>query len=271
MGRAHLHLGHPGRSGRWYFRSLQTALSAGDAEGAINAYMGLGHAFAAEGRWAEAEGHYLDGYAAAGDAYLRLRAQCAINLSMTSREQSRLDEARHWLDESRGMWTEFDAAERSVWRNNEGLLAMAEGRFADARQSFDAALADAPSHHDRAMVLDNIAEICVRHGDLDAAEMHAREAEDYAIAGGSARALADVYIRLGRIMRGRRDLHGVAFFEKAIQLSQENGYTLTEANACTEYALFRNMLGDVDEATGLRERAEHLLARMATPAVPADY
>src|SRR5690606_20530850 len=106
--------------------------------------------------------------------------------------------------------------------------ALALGRHVDAQRAFEAALADSPSHHDTAMILDNLAELCLRTGDVDRAEAHARSAEDYAIAGASARALADIYIRLGRIMRARRDIHGIAFLEKAIQISQENGYTLTE-------------------------------------------
>src|SRR5690606_9811600 len=120
-------------------------------------------------------------------------------------------------------------------------------------------------------ILDNLAELCLRTGDVDRAEAHARSAEDYAIAGASARALADIYIRLGRIMRARRDIHGIAFLEKAIQISQEDGYTLTEANACTEYALFRTMLGDTDEARGLRERAELLLARVSEREALRDW
>ena len=271
MGRAHLHLGHPQRAARWYAQSLQTAHEIDDTEAVITAHTGLGHTLALEGRWEEAEREYLKSHAACGLTFPRMRAQAAINLSMTAREQQRLDDARRWLDDARTQWDSFEPFERSVWNNNSGLLALALGRHVDAQRAFEAALADSPSHHDTAMILDNLAELCLRTGDVDRAEAHARSAEDYAIAGASARALADIYIRLGRIMRARRDIHGIAFLEKAIQISQENGYTLTEANACTEYALFRTMLGDTDEARGLRERAELLLARVSEREALRDW
>lgn len=262
LGRAHLHLGHPARAARWYAQSLHCAEFAGDREGVIIAHVGLGHAYSVEGRWGDAAAAYLSSHDACGAGHERLRAQSAINLSMTARELNRFEEARHWLDQAGGRWDEFDSAERSVWFNNDGLLALAEGRLDDARASFERSLADAPSHHDTAMVLDNLAEISLRTGDLERAEALARSAEEYAIAGASARALADIYIRLGKIKRAQRDVHGVSFFEMSIQLCRENGYLLSEATACTEYALFRMMLGDDDEARGLRERAEQLLIRI---------
>lgn len=262
LGRAHLHLGHPARAARWYRQSLHSADLAGDREGVIIAHVGLGHAYSVEGRWDDASAAYRSSHDACGAGFERLRAQGAINLSMTARELSRFDEARRWLDEAREQWGEFGAAERSVWFNNDGLLALAQGRLDDACASFEQGLADAPSHHDTAMILDNLAETSLRAGDLDRAEALARSAEEYAIAGASARALADVYIRLGKIKRAQRDVHGVSFFEMSIQLCRENGYLLSEATACTEYALFRMMLGDNDEARGLRERAEQLLIRI---------
>ena len=262
LGRAHLHLGHPARAARWYTESLHSAEAVGEVEGVVIAHVGLGHAYAVEGRWGDAEASYMRSHDACRDGDERLRAQSAINLSMTARELNRFAEARRWLDAARAHWGMFGEAERSVWFNNNGLLALAEGRLEDARESFRQGLADAPSHHDRAMILDNLAEAAVRAGDLDNAEQLARSAEEYAVAGASARALADIYIRLGKIKRAQRDIHGVSFFEKAIALCRENGYLLSEATACTEYALFRMTLGDEDEARGLRERAEQLLVRI---------
>jgi tetratricopeptide (TPR) repeat protein len=262
MGRAHLHLGHPARAARWYAQSLQCAESAADRQGVIRAHIGLGNAYAVEGRWTDAAAAYLRSHEECGPGDERLRAESAANLSMAARELNRFDDAHRWLDSAHEWWDEFGAAEHSMWHNNDGLLALAEGRIDDARAAFEKALADAPSHHDTALVLDNLAETSLRAGELAEAEALARAAEDYAIAGASGRALADIYIRLGRIKRAQRDVHGVSFFEKAIQLCRENGYLLSEATACAEYALFRMMLGDNDEARGLRERAELLLKRI---------
>jgi tetratricopeptide (TPR) repeat protein len=262
MGRAHLHLGHPARAARWYASSLRCAEGAGDREGMIIGFLGLGHAYAVEGRWTDADAAYMHSREQCGTDDDQLLAQTAINLSMTARELGRFDDARAWLDAARERWEAFGNAERSVWHNNSGMLALAEGRNDDALAAFENALAAAPTHHDTAMILDNLAETRLRTGDLEEAEALARAAEDYAIAGASARALADIYIRLGKIKRAQRDIHGVTFFEKAIQLCRENGYLLAEANACTEYSMFRMMLGDNDESSGLRERAELLLRRI---------
>ena len=91
-----------------------------------------------------------------------------------------------------------------------------------------------------------------------------RRAEQHALAAASPRALAEVYIRLGRIFRLREDPNGVTFFEKALELCRRHAYPLLEAAACIEYASFRTALGDVDEARAYEQRAHELSAQHGT-------
>jgi tetratricopeptide (TPR) repeat protein len=120
------------------------------------------------------------------------------------------------------------------------------------------ALSSAHSEFERAMVLDNLAELFIRQGNLSEAEALARSAEEAALRAGSPRALAEIYTRLGKIFRLRGDGNGVTFFEKAVEICGQRRYPHTEANAYLEYGLFRHLHGDLDEARTYFERARQL-------------
>lgn len=258
LGLSHLHLGDVPATLRWYQRCADLAHARNDVESVINAHIGRGHALCVVGRWHDAELQYRSALELTEEAS-RLHAQVCTNLSMTAREQQRLDEARSWLDAAVQVWGDLVSSDRSVWYNNAGLLHLAREEYDDASAMFERALALSPSHFDTAMILDNLAELHIRSDRLHEAEAYARRAEDFAIAAASPRALADVYLRLGRISRVRGDANGVAFFEKALELTREGGYIYTEAAVCLEYARFRQRTGDPDEAEGLRERGLQLL------------
>jgi tetratricopeptide (TPR) repeat protein len=136
---------------------------------------------------------------------------------------------------------------------NRGDLEMAEGILHQA-------LTAAHSEFERAMVLDNLAELFIRRGNLSEAEALARSAEEAALRAGSPRALAEIYIRLGKVFRLRSDANGVTFFEKALEICRQRRYPHTEANAYLEYGLFRRLHGDIEEARIYFERARHLFA-----------
>jgi tetratricopeptide (TPR) repeat protein len=134
---------------------------------------------------------------------------------------------------------------------NRGDLEMAEGILHQA-------LGLAHSEFERAMVLDNLAELFIRQGNLSEAEALARSAEEAALRASAPQALATVYIRLGKIFRLRGDANGVTFFEKTLEICRQRSYPHTEANAYLEYGIFRRLHGDIEEARSHLARARQL-------------
>jgi tetratricopeptide (TPR) repeat protein len=191
-----------------------------------------------------------------------LRGLLITNRASMLRERGQLEESSVQLAEASELWSELPPSAHSVWYNARGLLALARGEIETAEAIFRQALETAASDFDRAMVLDNLAELFLRQGNLSDAEGHARAAEELALRAGSPRSLAEIYTRLGKIFRMRADLNGVTFFEKALELCRSSSYPLTEANAYLEYGIFRRTMGDTDEARSYIERARQLCAEI---------
>ena len=249
-----------------YRASLDHATAAGDTAARAIALTGLGNALSLQSRWSAARAQYEQALELTAAHELRLRAQLQVNLAMVAREEGRFDDARTWLSVAQTAWIHLTPQDRSGWHNFAGLLALSLGSLDDAESEFVAALASADGRFERAMILDNLTEVALQRGHLSEAEVLARRAEHHALAAGSPRALAEVYVRLGRIFRLREDPNGVTFFEKALELCRRHHYPLLEAAACLDYATFRTALGDADEATAYEARARELLAgRGAAP------
>jgi tetratricopeptide (TPR) repeat protein len=267
LGRAHAACGHVDEAYLFYRSSLEQALVVADIEAQAVALTGLGNLMGFQGRWNEAVQHYESALALCELEFPRLRGQLAMNLAAMHREKGELDESSAQLAVATGLWSDLHSADHSVWYNNRGLLALARGDVDAAETIFRQALETAGNDFDRAMVLDNLAELYTRQGNLGDAEVFARSAEELALRAGSPRALADVYIRLGKIFRLRSDLNGVTFFEKALEICRGGRYPLTEANAYLEYGIFRRTLGDLEEARSYIERARQLCAEIGAAQV----
>jgi tetratricopeptide (TPR) repeat protein len=245
-----------------YRAALDQAVAASDRIGRIVALTGIGNALSFKGQFAEARVHYEQGVLLCGDPDVKLRAQLHINLAMVAREQDRLDEAEVYLQQARAGWELLEAGDRSGWHNFAGLIALSRQSFEEAEAAFARALAEAPGSFERAMVTDNMTELAIQRRQFqDAAEL-GRRAEHHALAAGSPRALAEIYTRLGRLFRLRGDANGVTFFEKALELCRVHRYLLVEATAYSEYAQFRQMLGDEEEARAYSERADAILREL---------
>jgi tetratricopeptide (TPR) repeat protein len=244
LGRAWLNCGEFERAITEYRESLAVATAAGIAEGEITAATGLGNTSSLQGRWSDAARWYHQALDRCTDIFARERGQLCVNLSMTSREQHRLDEARSWLNNARAGWGSLLDTDQSGWFNNDGLLQLALGDISTAEMSFMQALKLAQTLFDRTMILDNLADVSARQNRLELAEARAREAEALALTLGSPRVLAEVYMRLGMLCRQRADTNGVVFFEKALNLARHRNYSLLFGKTLREYGRFRMMLSD---------------------------
>jgi tetratricopeptide (TPR) repeat protein len=260
LARVRLAAGEVDEARSLYRAALDQALNTGDRASRIIALTGIGNALSFQGRWSEARAHYDQGLLLCDDADVHLRAQLHINLAMVLRELDQLDEAESHLGRARAAWHVMQPADRCGWYNFTGLVALSRDALDDAEAAFHRALVEATVEFERAMVIDNLVELAIRrHNFTEAADL-GRRAERHALAAGSPRALAEIYTRLGRLFRLRGDANGVTFFEKALELCRRHRYPMVEATACAEYASFREMLGDADEARAYSERAA-LLSR----------
>lgn len=262
VGRTALNVGDFARATESYARGLATSSAVNDAAGQINGATGLGNIAAFQGRWTEADDWYANALNLCTPGFERQRGQLLVNRSMAAREREQYARAREFLEEARAQWDSMTADDHAGLVNTAGQLALAEGRLADAEHDFREALRHDPSQFNRAMVLDNLAEVFILRGDLERAEESCREAETYATAHGSPRALAEIYMRLGRVAVRREDANGIMFFEKALDLTRDKQYSLLFGEIHLEYARFRKQLGEAAAAQALFERALEIFGEL---------
>ena len=247
-----------------YRASLEQAAAAADVEGQVVALTGLGIVSGYQGRHAEALAHFNSALERCGDEFPRRQAQLFINMAAMLSEEGHFDAASARLADASALWMHLTEADRCGWYNSRGLLALHRGDLEMAEGILHQALASAHADFELAMVLDNLAELFIRRGNLSEAEALARSAEAAALRSGSPRALAEIYTRLGKIFRLRGDANGVTFFEKAIEICRHQRYPHSEANAYLEYGLFRRLHGDIEEARTWFERARGLFAGLGS-------
>jgi tetratricopeptide (TPR) repeat protein len=241
-----------------YRASIEQAAAARDIEAEVVALTGLGIVAGYQGRVKEAMACFDHALEMCGDAFPRRRAQLLTNMAVMLTEQHELTDASARLADASAFWAHLSNADRCGWYNTRGVLALNRGEIEMAEGILHQALAEAQTEFEKAMVLDNLAELFIRQGNLAEAEALARSAEEAALRAGSPRALAEIYTRLGKIFRLRGDPNGVTFFEKALEICGQGRYPHTEANAYLEYGLFRRLHGDLEEARSYFERAQQL-------------
>jgi tetratricopeptide (TPR) repeat protein len=263
---AQLSIGATDEAEAQYRASLAQATAAEDAEGRINATIGLGNVAGYQGKHDESLRHYAAALDICGAGYPRRRALLHTNMAHLLVEQGNLEAAAHQLAQASEQWTELSAADHCRWYNARGMLALRADEVEMAESLLYQALGLATSDFERAMVLDNLAELFVGQGNLSEAESLARSAEEAALRAGAPRALAEIYTRLGKIFRLRADPNGVTFFEKAVELCRGRRYPHTEANAYLEYGIFRRLHGDIEEARSYFERAGQLFREVGAVA-----
>jgi tetratricopeptide (TPR) repeat protein len=258
----HVKRGAPEEATLAYRASLEIAAAASDQEAEVVALTGLGIVAGYQGRNSDALAYFQTGLDLCVDRFPRRRAQLLINVAALRAEAGDFAEASARLADASALWAHLSDADRCGWYNSRGSLALHRGELEMAEGIFHQALESAQSEFERAMVLDNLAELFVRQGNLSEAEALARSAEEAALRSAAPQAVAQIYIRLGKIFRLRGDANGVTFFEKALEICRQRSYPHTEANAYLEYGHYRRLHGNLEEARTHFERARQLFGAL---------
>jgi len=147
---------------------------------------------------------------------------------------------------------------------DEGYQARRDGRSADARTHFGAALETAREAGDRALVARSLAGLGQAErdlGNLDAARKHYQDAAGFYRALGEHLSLAHAMRHAGDILRKlkKTDQAG-SYYTEALGIYRENHETppLDLANTLRGYALLKGDLGEDEESTMLWLEAKHL-------------
>ena len=258
IARVSLTLGDFGEAVAYYERSAELARDAGDIQGHMIALTGLGNVRMWQGRWSEAEPPYREALAlveSIPSARLE-RGQIYNNLANLTTRTGRLEEAEEWFARAFELWESVSSTlDVGVCHFNHAHLRETQGRWEDARQSYEAALALPIPSALRTVIATDFAEWWLREGHVTQAEEWGRVSEEHAIAARSPYTLGHMYRGRGNIARARRAVDGFTFFEKALQIAREKEYLFLEGETLMDYAPLRVQIGGTEEAMAYVERA----------------
>jgi len=265
LGELFLRLGQYAEGARHFQRALAIAEAEFDQTGAIAACEGLGDAALAQSQWTGAQAWYARGLrlaTAGGDQ--RQIGRLERHLGVLARHQGDLTVAGEHLRRARECFESGDAAEEMAGLlNTQGQLEAQLGRPQAASGAYREALAwlqRAPRDAGLEVTIRlNLAELHLEAGRFLDGEEEMRRAEQVAIAGNLTGRLVQIYTLMGKLRGRQLDETGFVFFEQAIELSRmlEPSPT-TEAQVYVEYGLFRERLGQREEARAYLERAREL-------------
>jgi tetratricopeptide (TPR) repeat protein len=265
LGRLALELGQYVAGARHFQRALALAEAEFDQAGAIAACEGLGDAALWQGEWGGARAWYARGLRLAeASAALRAVGRLERQLGMLARQQGDLAAAGEHLRRARER-LEAAGAPDEVARvlSAQGQLDTELGRHGSAAAAYREALAwvqRGPS--DAALELSiriSLAELQLAAGRFLEADEELRRAEQLAIARNLTRRLTQVYTLMGRLRGAQDDETGFVFFEQAIELSKLlERSPAAEALVYLEYGLFRERVGQREEARAYLERSREI-------------
>jgi tetratricopeptide (TPR) repeat protein len=265
LGRLALELGQYAAGARHFQRSLALAEAEFDQVGAIAACEGLGDAALSQGEWSGARAWYARGLRLAeASAALRAAGRLERQLGVLARKQGDVAAAGEHLRRARER-LEAAGAPEEVARvlSAQGQLDAELGRHGVAAAAYREALAWVQrGPRDAALELSiriSLAELQLAAGRLLEADEELRRAEQLAIAGNLTRRLTEIYTLMGRLRGAQDDETGFVFFEQAIELSKLLDRTpAAEAQVYLEYGLFRERVGQREEARAYLERAREI-------------
>jgi len=263
LGRLEASRGYLDEGARAFQRSLALAEAETDDEHAAGACQGLGDVLFAQSQFPGAEAWYTRGLQYAKHDR-KLAGSLNLGLGETALRRGQIAAATERLEQA---LQNFEALgdQQGIVRTllARGLIDAAQGRSADVLTTYRAALSQLAPGSDPALELAvrmRLTELYLELGRLPDAEDEVRRAEELAIAQQQTRALARVYLLLGKMRGAQGDESGFVFFEQAIELCR-GGETAPrlEADVYREYAAFRTTMGDRHEARAYLERARDLL------------
>jgi tetratricopeptide (TPR) repeat protein len=253
-------------SARHYQRALALAEAEFDQSGAIAACLGIGAVALERGEWPGVQAWYnraLRQADASGDDMLLGRIHHALGeLSRRQGDASavgeHLREARERLEAAGDEW----GVARVL--NTQGQAEAAMGRGAAATAAYREALAWVRrGEGDPALEVSirlNLSRQQMDAGQLLEAEAEIRRAEQFAIGASLMVRLVEIYTLFGRLRGRQKDETGFVFFEQAVQLARHiQAAPLVEAQIYYEYGVFKEALGQAEEARAYLERAQELL------------
>jgi tetratricopeptide (TPR) repeat protein len=269
LGQLWLAIGDYAEGARHFQRALALAEAEFDQAGAIAACQGLGDAALWQGQWPGAHAWYAQGLRLAEASSDRPSlGRLERQLSVLARRQrdlaaagDHLRRAREWLEGGGPPPPEEMARVLSA----QGQLEAQLGRRSQAGAAYREALAwarRAPPDLGLELVIRlGLAGLLVEAARPLEAEEEMRRAEQVAIAGNLTHGLAQVYTLMGTLKGRQQDETGFVFFEQAIALCRTLDRPSTaEAQVYLEYGLFREQVGQVDEARAYLERAREIFA-----------
>jgi tetratricopeptide (TPR) repeat protein len=202
---------------------------------------------------------------AAGDVIQDLRRLSLIysDLSVANQELGRFNEAARYAHRAIGIHeTLSDRLSLARSENNLGMLLIRRGDLANAQGHFERALslfAAAGVEPQRANLLMSMCELCFLRGDLEAAELWARQAVEFATRAAEPANIGATHVWFGRIADAGGD-HGRADaeFSAAFDLFKDptSSQRLSQAHAI--YAEILERRGDLGAAV------QHLKRALAT-------
>jgi tetratricopeptide (TPR) repeat protein len=267
VGRVSLSVGDFEEGVAYYDRSAELARDSGDVHGEVVARTGIGNLRMWQGRWSEAETCYHEALAltekpGAGQLTLE-RGQLYNNLGNLTTRQRRLEESERWFESAFRVWeTHPSPVDRAICHHNHAHLREAQDRWDEARSGYEAALRLQISMGLRATIATDLAGWWLHEGHLTQAESLGRMAEEQAIASGSPYTMGYMYQGRGNIARARGDADGFTFYEKALEIAREKGYTFLEADTLVDYAAMRAQNDGAEEAAAYLERAGEIFREL---------
>lgn len=266
LGHLYLSLGRYEDSARHYQRALALAEAEFDQAGAITACLGLGVVALERGEWAGVQAWYSRGLRqaeAAGDAGLLGRIQHSLG-ELARRRGDPTAAGEHLRQARERLEAAGDEHEVARVLNTQGQVDAALGRGAAATAAYREALAWVRrGERDPGLEVSirlNLARQHIDSGQMLEAEEEIRRAEQFAIAASLTGRLVQIYTLFGRLRGRQGDETGFVFFEQAMQLARHvQCAPLVEAQVFYEYGVFKEGLGQAEEARAYLEHARELL------------